>query len=453
MRYQLSDILTATGGTCSAESGSFEGINKDTRTTEAGNLYVALVGERLDGHDFVADALAKGAHFALVERLVEDAPQEQQIIVPDTLKALQDFAHYRRHHSDMHIIGVTGSVGKTSAKEMLVHVIGAQAACYGTQGNYNNHIGLPLTLLNTPADTDYLVLEMGMNHAGEIALLSRIAEPDVALITTIDAVHLEFFNSVADIARAKAEIVEGMPIDAPLIIPTDTPHYGLLHSLTTEHGQRPISFGNTDHANYRLERAHVGLDGTHTEIEANGTLLELHIGAAGAHHASNALAVLAACDALGLDLAKAAASLRSFKEPHGRGRLEQVAWGDGHITIIDESYNASPIAMRAAFARARALAGNGRVIAVLGDMLELGDTAPALHAELAESIREHQLDAVYCTGELMQHLANALPIAQHHQDKQALIKALTHDVTAQHIILVKGSRGSRMEEVIQHFHR
>jgi UDP-N-acetylmuramoyl-tripeptide--D-alanyl-D-alanine ligase len=449
--YSLNDLLTATGGTCPAMTGEVRGISIDTRNIEAGNLYIALKGERLDGHAFVTDALATGAAFALVEALVLGVPESQQIVVPDTLRALQALARFARNRAPYRVIGVTGSVGKTSTKDMLSLALSSHARTHATRGNYNNHIGLPLTLLNTPTGTECLVLEMGMNHAGEIALLSEIARPDAAIITTVEAVHLEFFDSVEGIARAKAEMVEGMAAGAPIILPYDNPYFSLLKEIATTHGQRVVSFGQDVRADYSVREVCVTKEGTHAELMAESTLMQIALQVLGAHHALNAASVLACCDALGVNLAKAAAALHHYHEPKGRGTLIIVPWQGGAVTVIDETYNASPASMRSAFSRVAAISNGARVIAVLGDMLELGDTAPALHAELAEPLAEAGIEHVYSVGSLMLHLAHVRKGASysaHFHSNTALVDSLIHELKAGDIVLCKGSRGSRMEEVI-----
>jgi UDP-N-acetylmuramoyl-tripeptide--D-alanyl-D-alanine ligase len=447
----LSHILTTTNGTCAATSGEVQGVSIDTRTLIHGNLYVAIKGDRLDGHAFVGDALAKGAPYALVETLIDRLPLERQIVVSDTLLALQALARHARMQAAYRVVGITGSVGKTSTKEMMALALGSQYRTHATQGNYNNHLGLPLTILNTPVNTEYLVLEMGMNHGGEIALLCEIGKPDAGIITTVEAVHLEFFDSVAGIARAKAELVEGMTAGAPIILPRDNPHYALLEEIATAHGQQIVSFGTHEQADYRLCSVAVTPEGTHAEMIAFDTLMQFDLRALGAHHAMNALSVLACCDTLGVDLAKAATALRQYREPKGRGTLTTLPWGAGEITVIDETYNASPAAMNAAFARVAAIRGGRRVIVVLGDMLELGEDAPALHASLAGSLTEHSITHVHTVGELMFHLHASLgeTIIKHHGDSNAAIsETLLEVIEAGDIVLVKGSRGSRMEAII-----
>ena len=445
MDYILQEILDATGGGCSNQGGRVCGVSKDTRTIEADNLYIALKGEQFDGHCYVAQALQKGASFALVSSLQDDAPHKQQILVNDTLKALQDLAKWRRQQFAK-VVGITGSVGKTSVKEMTAHCTASQANIYATQGNYNNHIGLPLTIVNAPKDTEILVLEMGMNHAGEIALLSEIAAPDVALITTIDAVHLEFFDSVEDIAYAKAEIVKGMQKDATIILPKDSPYYKIL-AMQAQH-QQIVTFGTSEDAQYRLLDCNVTIDGTTASIMIAKQHYHIALKAAGRHHAVNALGVLALCSALGLDRNQSIASLADFKEPEGRGVIDTIPWKKGHISIIDETYNASPVAMKAAFSRADALSNSRRIIAVLGDMLELGEASYALHAKLKNDLDAYHIKDIYACGIYMKALKDVAPHIHYYESQTELIEELLQAVRVDDIILCKGSRGSKMEQVI-----
>ncbi len=450
--YTLQQVLQVTDGHCDADSGHMAGVSIDTRTLQPGNLYVALKGERFDGHRFVSEALKKGAPFVLVQAVCADVPPSAQIVVDDTLTALQALATWRREEEAMRVVGVTGSVGKTGAKDMLSLVLAAQCRTHVTQGNFNNHIGLPLTIVNTPSETELLILEMGMNHVGEIHLLSRIAKPDAAIITTVEAVHLEFFDDVAGIARAKAEIMDGMSPAAPVILPVDNPHYPILEQVAQAKGLRVLMFGQGEQADYRMQNVQVSAEGTTGELLAGQTLLQVHLGALGAHYAWNAAAVLACIDAMGFDLAKAASSLRQYREPPGRGTLEPLSWGGGSITLIDESYNASPVSMQAAFAKLAAIVDGRRTIVVLGDMKELGETADVLHAQLATSLQECAIQQVYLTGAHMAHLARALPdsmLAGHFPDNASLASQLCQDVQPGDIVLFKGSRGSHMEEVMQ----
>jgi UDP-N-acetylmuramoyl-tripeptide--D-alanyl-D-alanine ligase len=453
MKYNLREILQATNGKCSAHSGEINGVVIDSRKVVAGNLYVAFKGEHVDGHDFVGSALEAGANFALVERLNPDAPADAQIIVPDCLLALQQLAAYQRNRSNFKIVGVTGSVGKTSTKEMLSLVLGAQVQVHATSGNYNNHIGMPLTLVNAPAEAQVVVLEMGMNHAGEISVLSNIAKPDIAIITTVDAVHLEFFESVAGIAHAKAEIMDGMRQRAEIILPLDNPYFQILANKANAQGLHIIEFGKNTDADFRLLQTNTNEGGTNAEISIKEVQHQLTLNVAGEHLAINALAVLACVEALNLNIAKAIQDLRHFKDAKGRGDIHLINLRNNvNVQIIDETYNASPASMRSSLNKLQALAGQKRKIAVLGDMKELGDNAPQFHAELAQELVACQIDALFCVGAMMQYLfAAAQPLMAncfHFANNAELAQSLNAHLQDGDMVLCKGSRSSHIEEII-----
>lgn len=450
MQHNIRDFMAVVGVPNPPLEGGFTGVSKDTRTLEAGSLYVALRGDRFDGHHYVAQALAQGAAFALVEHLCTDAPAQRQVIVPDALQALQQYAAHIRAHATYKVIGVTGSVGKTSTKDMIVHMLSHQSRCYGTQGNYNNHIGLPLTILNAPPHMDYLVLEMGMNHAGEIAALTRIARPDTAVITAIEAAHIENFESIEGIAHAKAEMMQGMNAGATIALPSDSPHYALLHAQALQAQLKVARFGTDAQAQYRVTECQISLAGTHATITTPKGTYPIHIGAAGAHHARNAAASLALADALGLDMDALIPSFTTYREPKGRGTLIPLNWQGGTITMIDDTYNASPASMIAALQRCVSLAEGKRVIAVLGDMLELGTEAATYHAQLADAVHACATIAI-TTGTFMRALHDGLPegMEKHHcTDVAAATQCLKDLLKPDDVVLCKGSRGSRMEGVI-----
>ncbi len=456
--YDLNTLLYATAGACSASSGHMRGISIDTRTLQSGNAYLAIRGEQLDGHRFAKQAIERGASFVIVDHLCKDIDPNQQIIVPHTLKALQDIARYRRlnwqrlYGQPVNVIAITGSVGKTSTKDMLAHMLLKQCNVYATKGNYNNHIGMPLTLLNAPDDTDYLVLEMGMNHGGEIALLSDIARPNVAIITAIEAVHSEFFRDIAAIADAKAEIMQGMAPSSPVILPQDSPYIEQLQQHAKANSLQPVFFGTDTNAHHQAHGIHVDSTGTYYRYHQNNTDTHIHIAAKGQHYALNATAALAACKAYAtINIDHATAQLREFQEPVGRGNSHVAPWKDGVITLIDETYNASPASMKAAIARLGAIAHQGqRMILALGDMRELGENTDAHHADLASIILQHPVACTYTTGSHMRHLHDALPKSNRHHSNNTdeLTQALCRDLQAGDIVLLKASHGVHLENVI-----
>ncbi len=487
MKYTLNEIIQATNGICSAVVSEVcgaviaqgvviaKGVVIDSRKVVEGNLYIAFKGNNFDGHDYVKVAFAAGASLAIVEHICVDAPHSQQILVDNCLLALQNLARHQRTRSAFKLVAVTGSVGKTSTKEMLALTIGKQRKVHATSGNYNNHIGLPLTLVNAPAETEIMVLEMGMNHAGEISLLSEIAKPDIAIITTIDAVHLEFFASVADIAHAKAEIMEGMSSqgmsnhgddsEATIILPYDNLYYDILVNKAMSQNLNIITFGKSPQANFHLHDILVNSAGTRANCilgnkeKLNNQEKTLSLAVSGEHLAINALAVLACINALGLNIDEAIKSLSQFQDAKGRGDIHEIICNKSkddtqivNILVIDETYNASPASMRSSLRKLQALANDNRKIAVLGDMKELGVNAPQFHAELAQELIACKIDALFCVGEMMQYLYDAatqyLPDCFHFASNAELSTALIDYLQGDDFVLCKGSRSCHIEEII-----
>ena len=459
--WTASAIAQATGG---APAGgidwSVSGVSIDSRTVAKGDLFVAIVGPSMDGHDFVPAALEAGASGCLVSRAHSTSlPDGSMIVVDDTFDALEALARAARHRCSAPVIAVTGSVGKTGTKEMLSHCLNAQPGAQGrvsaTIGNLNNHWGLPLSLARMPADAAFGVFEMGMNHAGEIEPLSRMAMPDVALITAVEAVHIEFFDSVADIARAKAEIFAGVVDGGAAVLPRDNAHFDLLRRLAEEAGtRRVVSFGQHDDADFRALDVALGEGGSELRVAWQGREIAYRISVPGAHVAANSLGVLASVALLGADVDVAAAALAELRPVAGRGRRLEIPAGEGTAVLIDEAYNASPASMRAAMKTA-ALAKpgpGGRRIAVLGDMLELGDEGIAAHADLLDAVMAAEFDLVYATGPLMTSLWDKLSAdhrAEHSLDPEELAETVARDVRAGDVIMVKGSKGSLVSRVVE----
>lgn len=452
--WTSADIVAATKGTC---PGTFAatGVAIDSRAVAAGDLFVALVGPNHDAHAYVAQALEAGAAAALVHRPVDGADANRLVTATDTFVALQDLGRAGRDRFAGRVVGVTGSVGKTSTKEMLALALSPFGAVHAAVGSFNNHWGVPLTLARMPQDAAHAVIEMGMNHAGELTALTALARPDVALITAIAPAHMEFFASTAAIADAKAEIFSGVQPGGTAILPRDSEHFERLAGHARDHGLTVLTFGAHAEADAHLIDAAIDGDRTTVFARIGETTLTFGIGAAGRHWAINALAVLAAARALGLDVKTAAAALGRLEPPKGRGRraVVRLPGSGGTITVIDDAYNANPASVAAALAvLGQAKPGKeGRRVAVLGDMLELGAAAPAMHAGLAQEVLAQGIARVYTAGPLMAHLHDALPErlrGAHAEDGAALLAALTQDLRPGDVVMVKGSAGSRMGRIV-----
>ena len=441
-----------------APFSSITGVSIDTRTIEKGDLFVALGGEQRDGHDFVKMAFEKGAAAALVknDKVFSLSISGPLIPVDDTLSALVQLgaAARARLTPDARVVAVTGSVGKTGIKEALRFVLSQQGKTHASVASYNNHFGVPLTLARMDQATKFGIFEIGMNHAGEIEPLTRQVKPYVALIIIVEAVHIENFPNVEAIADEKSAIFLGLEEGGTAIINRDNPHYERMwtHASRSKAG-RLLSFGENPFADIRLASLKMDADGSDIIAEINGLPLAYRLGSPGKHLALNSLGILAVCLALGADLEAASRALSDVKPPRGRGA--RLSWGkeNSRITLIDESYNANPTSMRAAFALLSStdVGPKGRRIALVGDMLELGKDAEALHADLASSIVEFGIDLVYTSGPLMRHLFDSLPRAKQgawYKNSQELATSFLDQIQPGDALMVKGSNGSRMRLVV-----
>ena len=455
-------ILWTNETAAAATSGKAQGapwqathVEIDSRKVQTGDLFVAIKGDNFDGHDYVADALSKGAVAALVSRVPEGQDKAPLLIVGDALKGLEALGAAARKKTRAKMVGVTGSVGKTSAKEMLRLALSAHGKTYATNGNYNNHIGTPLNLANLPPDTEFGVFEMGMNHAGEISHLTKMVQPHVAAITTVEAVHIEFFGSVDGIADAKSEIFEAMTGEGFAIVNRDNPQYGRIAKQATEKNVKHIvTFGSHEKSDCRLVDYRATTEGCAITASIHGKHISYTLKAIGRHWALTSLLTLAVTHALGLDDAKTAAALAQFGELDGRGRIVKVTLSGGEIILIDDSYNASPAAMRAAFMKTQEVwestGRKGRKFAALGNMLELGQDAVALHTGLVPDIERQSFDGIFTAGDLMKHLHDALPSgvrAGHVAQAMQLLPLLDKKLRAGDVLLVKGSHGSKIYEL------
>ena len=459
--WTAADAARATGGRSTADWAA-TGVSIDTRTLRPGDLFVALTDAR-DGHDFVADALARGAAAAMVSRVPEGIPDDAPLLlVPDVQTALEALGRAGRARMAGRVVAVTGSVGKTSTKEMLHSICAHQGRAHASVQSYNNHWGVPLTLARMPADTEFAVIEIGMNAPGEIAPLARLARPHVALITTVAAAHLAAFDDLSGIAREKAAIYAGLEPGGTALSHTDIDTAPILRAQAAEHAARVIGFGCARGAHHRLMSVDLHPDTTVVRARAWRTPLLFRIGAVGRHFAMNGLAVLAVSAALGLDRAVAMTDLAGWAPPEGRGTRERLVLdlaADGiSVDLIDDAFNANPASMDAALEVLAAACprddvgrvAHGRRIAILGDMLELGPQEAALHASLADLPAMRAVDEVHCVGPRMAALWDALPASRRGQrmDTAEALAARAHRlVDAGDVVLVKGSKGSRVRLV------
>jgi UDP-N-acetylmuramoyl-tripeptide--D-alanyl-D-alanine ligase len=432
------------------------GLSIDSRTIGRGEAFFAIA-DRRDGHEFVGAALAAHAGVAVVAvgRRAEMPIDAPLLVVPDVLAALRALAAAARVRSSAKVIAVTGSVGKTSTKEALRLALAKDGETHASVASYNNHWGVPLSLARCPASAHYAVLEMGMNHAGEIEPLSRLARPHVAIITAIAPVHLEFFGSLAKIADAKAEIFLGLEKGGAAVVNRDGPQFSHLKSRAKAAGVgRVVSFGAHAKADARLIKCALHADCSTVQANILGTELTYKIGAPGRHLVHNSLAVLAAAELVGADLALAALALAEFKPTSGRGALIEVDLPGGKALLIDDSYNANPASVAASLALLgqTQIGPHGRRIAVLGDMLELGPRGRALHRGLLEPVVVNAIDLVFCGGPLMRALWQALPANRrggYAEDSAALEAQVSSAIRAGDAVMVKGSLGSRMAPIVK----
>ena len=451
------ELVRATGGHRVGEPRAVTGASIDTRTLEPGDLFLAIRGEARDGHDFARDAFGKGAAAALVaeSRAEELAGAGTLIVVPDVLGGLEALGRAARARTEARIVAITGSVGKTGTKEALRLVLARQGATHASVASYNNHWGVPLTLARMPQASAYGVFEIGMNHANEIVPLTGLVRPHVAVVTTVEPVHVEYFRSIWGIADAKGEIFSGLEPGGTAVVNRDSPYYERLraHAAASPAG-RVVTFGEHADADVRAERIILKPDQSLVDARVFGVPLTFRLGTPGRHIAHNALSVLAAVHALGGDLALAALALAEMKPPVGRGERAVLQVSGGDALLVDESYNANPASMRAALATLGAVepGRRGRRIAVLGDMLELGPEAPALHAGLADSITANRIDLVFAAGPLMQNLWDRLP-AEHRGGYAGtatdLEPAVLSEIRGGDAVMIKGSNGSRMARIVQ----
>ncbi|MEE2705062.1 MAG: UDP-N-acetylmuramoyl-tripeptide--D-alanyl-D-alanine ligase [Pseudomonadota bacterium] len=432
------------------------GVSIDSRFISKGDLFIALKGPQFDGHEFVIEALEKGAVAAIVNRQLSsqlESVKKRLVIVEDTYAALDKLGALGRENSLGKFIAITGSVGKTTTKDTLKLILSKYGSSHATYGNQNNLIGVPLTLSRMPRLNKFGIFELGMNKPGEIQSLSKLVSPDVVIITKIAGVHTEFFSSVDQIASAKAEIFDGLVSGGVAIIPSDTKYFDMLISLAREKGiSKIISFGESLKSNARLLSYSISRNRTNIEACIDGENLSYSISMVGKHLAINSLAVLAGVKAIGEDIKDASKEMINAKSSPGRG-MRVLFYSEGiNFTLIDETYNASPISVNALIKSISEENVYSRNILVLGDMLELGQEAEQLHRDLSTIILSSKINLVFTFGPLMKNLFDVLPRElrgyhsnNHHELAQILIKNIKNN----DCVAIKGSSGSQMVKIIE----
>lgn len=440
------------------------GISIDTRTLSPGDLFIALKDLR-DGHDFIAEAFRKGASAALVSHIPPELnPETPLLMVKDVQKGLEALGHAARARTHAKIIAITGSAGKTSTKEMLREMLGRQGKLHAAEASYNNHWGVPLTLARMPTDTDFAIIEIGMNHPGEIAPLAKMAAPHVAMITNVAAAHLEAFTSLKDIAYEKASIFKGLSPNGWAIINHDLDTFGILQEQARLKGAQMLTYGYSDRASFQLIKTTPTQNVSVIQARNEQGDILIRLNTTGRHFAMNALGALAACQVLGADIAIAACDIINWSPPSGRGGYEHIIINtadDTCFTLIDDAFNANPASMAAGLDILIQMTPSlaGRRIAILGDMLELGQDTNAYHHAIAQHQDLSKISTIHCIGPKMKHLYDALPIRQkglwadNISDFLAQPRMLQNIVNPDDIVLVKGSKGSKVAQVVDALRR
>lgn len=418
----------------------------DSRQCVGGDLFIALQGPQFDGHDYVRQALEQGAAGAVVHKVPEGLEKAPLILVKDTKQSLQELGRYARQRTQARIIGLTGSFGKTSIKEALRHVLGRQKPTFANERSFNNHWGVPLTLSCLQPDHAYAVIEMGMNNPGEILDYTLMARPHVALITLIGDAHIGKLGSIEAIAAAKAEILEGVIEGGVALLNRATPCFDLLEKRAQERNLDILTFGEHPQADFQVIKTSLVSTGLEVQVSFKGHLETVRLNTFASYWGNNLAAVLASVHAIGGSWQQACQEMSSFHLLEGRGRVFTFPVQQSFFTVLDESYNAAPTAMKKAIETLTRIpiSGKGRRIAILGDMLELGDQSQKIHEEMAQTLQAYPIDLVYCCGQEMRFLFNALPKEMqggYATDPTALVTQVVQNVTPNDIYLVKGSRG------------
>ena len=417
---KIAEILGYNGKVAEAEITE---ISTDSRKVDDKTLFIALKGEKFDGHDFILEVLKNGAPLVLSEKKIADADESRVIIVPDTLKAFGKLAQYNRRQYKGTVIALTGSSGKTTTKEELKAALSAYAPTYATSGNFNNFIGVPRSLLDIDMNAQYAIIEMGMSAPLEIDYLVHLTEPDVALVTNVYPMHIEFLKTIENIARAKAEIFGGLKKDGIAVYNEDANHAEILKAAAEKATTKVFTFGKNHHADVKLNLSETG-----------------------EHYYYNAWAVLAVIEALGLSLDKAVRAINNFSAPEGRGKRYDVVLDGKHITLIDNSYSGGPDATVMAVNSLGQLKVQGRKIAVIGKMAELGDYTKEAHVRVGKALKENQIDVVIGVCAETKDMLAELPasVEQHYFETVDGVSKFLQDKILQNgdVVLIKGSHYS-----------
>ena len=447
--WNAQEIAAATGGTLTADFQA-HGVSINTRTLKQGDLFVALCDQR-DGHDFIADAFLKGASGALVSRIPGGVePTQPLVVVDDVMAALTRLAHLARARTGAQVLAVTGSVGKTTTKEMLRTVLARQGRTHASVASYNNHWGVPLSLVRMPQDTEFAIFEIGMNAPGEIAPLSQMVQPHCGLITWIAPAHMAAFENLESIAAEKAEIAAGLGQGGIMILPADSPCACILIARAQKQGATLLGFGKTAQ-DFRLLRADQHGDCIIAHVSVRGQPCKLHLNTLGTHFVHNAMGVLAAVEALGGNPQQAALDLACWTPADGRGARYKIEAPACEFELIDDAYNANPVSVVAALEMLAQSATRGRRVAILGDMLELGVDTMQYHTKLAQEGALQHIDYVHCIGPQMKALHSVLPASQRglwSASAQEFLPNVANLFQAGDLVLVKASLGTKLALVV-----
>ena len=453
MLWSQSDLVKATAGDLIGDwqNDGIAGVSIDSRSIKSDELFVAVKAKR-DGHNFINDAIRLGAKGALVDHIPADIPSNTPLLlVPSVQEALENLGKYRRERSQAKLVAITGSVGKTSSKNMLKTILELQGKTHASPASFNNYLGVPLTLANLPIDATYAVVEIGMNKPGEIEPLARMTSADVVLITAIGKAHLEAFGDIAGIAHEKAQIVKGLKSRGIAVLNADTPGYEILKKQTIKNGSQFISFGGID-GNLRAKKMQKLNGRIKVQCQFNDRDLEFIVGSSGFHFAENSLGVLLCADCLGADIEKASQDLAKWEPSSGRGSFEKILLASGNIFLIDDAFNANPSSMKSALQLLSQRTVNcSRRVAFLGDMLELGENEVMLHEEIISWPELADVDIIHTLGPLMHYLHKKLPSnikGCHYKSKNELISDLENILQEGDKVLVKSSKSVGLSSIV-----